>query len=184
MIDGPGELVLRARQGDQQAWNQLVERYTGLVWAIARSFRLNQADAADVNQTAWLRLLEHLDRLVEPDKAGAWLATVTRNECKRTLRRSGREVPSEHDEDLVDLRDEAPDAPLLRDERHAELWESFDELPPRCQSLLRLLMADPRPNYLEVAAALEMPVGSIGPTRMRCLARLRRITDGRITERS
>jgi hypothetical protein len=74
--------------------------------------------------------------------------------------------------------------PLLRDERYAELWASFGELPPRCQALLRLLMADPPPSYLEVASPLETPVGSIGPTRMRCVARLRRITDGRITELS
>jgi RNA polymerase sigma factor (sigma-70 family) len=184
VTDGPGELVVRAREGDQQAWNQLVERYTGLVWAIARSYRLSRADGADVNQTVWLRLLEHLDRIADPDKAGAWIATVCRNECKRTLRRAGRELLTDHDADVVDVRDEPPDMPLLRDERYAELWASFGELPPRCQALLRLLMADPPPSYLEVAAALEMPVGSIGPTRMRCVARLRRITDGRITELS
>lgn len=182
MTDSPAELIDRARRGDQDAWNGLVDRYAGLVWAIARGYGLDRADAADVNQVVWMRLVEHLDRLAEPDRAGAWIATVARNECKRVLRRSGRERPTEPDVDLTDPRDEPVDQPLLRNERNAELWQSFRRLSPRCQQLLRLLMAAPRPNYAEVAAALDMPIGSIGPTRMRCVARLREIATAGISD--
>jgi RNA polymerase sigma factor (sigma-70 family) len=175
--DDAAELVRRAAAGDQEAWNGLVDRYIGLIWAVARSFRLDQADAADVNQIVWLRLVEQIDRLRQPDRVGSWLAAVARNECLRLLRRSGREVPSDDDgAELVDLVAEAPDAPLLRRERDAELWRAFERLPARCQGLLRVLISDPSPRYEEVASGLGLPIGSIGPTRARCLDRLRRLS--------
>ena len=181
MADDPAALVLAARDGDQAAWNGLVDRYAGLGWAIARAFGLDRTDAADVNQMVWLRLVEQLDRLREPDRVGAWIAAVTRNECRRVLRRSGRELPTEHDPQQADHRTESPDMPLLREERHAALWDAFDQLPDRCRTLLRLLMAEPRPAYAEIAAALDVPIGYIGPTRQRCLDRLRRMPGLRIT---
>jgi RNA polymerase sigma factor (sigma-70 family) len=180
----PGELVLRARDGDERAWNALVERLTGLAWAVARAHGLGRDDAAEVNQVVWLRLVEHLDRLHEPDRVGAWVASVARNESRRVLRRSGREVVITFDADQIDLRSEPVDQSLLRRERDGELWEAFARLPVRCRTLLRVLMAQPRPGYAEVAAALDMPVGSIGPTRMRCVAQLRQLVGGRITERA
>ena len=172
--DGVVELVRSAAAGDQDAWNALVGRYAGLVWAIIRGHRLTGADAADVAQTTWLRLVEHVDGLNDPARVGAWLATTARRECLRTLRSAGRQIP--YGDDLPEPRAETPDidAGLLRDERDAELWQAFRRLPARDQSLLRMLTADPAPSYREIACSLDMPVGSIGPTRARCLERLRR----------
>lgn len=171
-------LVRAAAEGDQAAWNALVQRFGGLVWSIARAHRLNAADAADVSQTAWLRLVENLGRIRDPDRVGAWLATTSRNECLRVIRRSGRQVPTDLDAEVELEADEvaAPpvDAGLLTGERDAELWRAFSSISERCQGLLRLLIADPPPSYDEVGALLDMPVGSIGPTRARCLEHLRR----------
>jgi RNA polymerase sigma factor (sigma-70 family) len=166
-------LVAAAGQGERAAWDQLVDRYGGLVFGVARSFRLSTADAADVSQTVWLRFAEHIDRLREPERAGAWLATTTRHECMRLLRTSGRVVISD---DLGGTRDPADpvEADLLRSERRAAVREAFAHIPERCQRLLALLMADEVRPYRELAVELDMPVGGIGPTRARCLEHLRR----------
>ena len=170
----PAELVASAAAGEPAAWDALVDRYAGLLWSVARGFRLDQADAADAVQTAWLRLLEHLDALRDPEHVGAWLATTVRRECLRQLRRSGRERPTEEtDLDVVDLTAEPLEAGLVRAESTAELVGALGRIPEPCRRLLRVLMADPPPSYEEVSAALEMPIGSIGPTRGRCLNRLR-----------
>jgi len=167
-----GALVRSAAAGDRPAWDALVEQFAGLVWAVTRSHRLSDADAADVSQTTWLRLVERLDSLREPERVGAWLATTARRECLRTLGGRQREVVA----DLDSLPgDEAGSGDgLLERERAAAMRGAFTRLGERCQRLLRVLMADPAPSYDDVAAALEMPVGSIGPTRARCLDRLRR----------
>ena len=171
-----GDLVRAACQGDQRAWDALVARYSGLVWSIARAHRFDGADAADVSQTAWLRLVENLSRIREPDRVGAWLAATTRHECLRVLRRSGRQLPTVLDTDEEPLPAEAPqvDEGLLAGERNEELWQAFAAINPRCQELLRLLISDPPLSYDEIAATLDMAVGSIGPTRARCLEHLRR----------
>jgi RNA polymerase sigma factor (sigma-70 family) len=168
----PAALVAAAAAGDEGAWNELVERFGGLLWSIARSYRLNAADAADVTQATWLRLLEHLGQIREPAQVGAWLATTARRECLRLLRSRGREVPGEAGE--VEALDDPPETAALAAERDTLLWAALAELPPRCQRLLRVLMASPPPSYAEVAQALGMPIGSIGPTRARCLDCLRR----------
>ena len=172
-----GDLVSRAREGDQRAWDDLVERYLGMVHAICRGHRLGGDDSADVNQVVWLRLVEHLDRIRTPDAVGGWIAATTRNECLRVLRTSGRLVPTGDEASLdgADVRDVGIDTGLLVYERDRALMTAFGRLGDRCQQLLRLLMADPAPGYDEVAAALDMPVGSIGPTRGRCLAQLRHL---------
>lgn len=173
------DLVRDAALGDPDSWDVLVDRFTPLLWSIARGFRLDSADAADVVQTAWLRLLENVDRINDPEHVGAWLATTARRECLRQLRRTGRERPTEtEDLDAVDTSLPSLEAELLVAERDAELWRAFERLPDRCRTLLRVLMADPPPSYDEVSAALDMPVGSIGPTRGRCLDRLRRLLEG------
>ncbi|MCI0688721.1 MAG: sigma-70 family RNA polymerase sigma factor [Sporichthyaceae bacterium] len=135
--------------------------------------RLSHADAADAVQTTWLRLVEHLDRLRDPEHVGAWLVTTLRRECLTALRRSARTVSSDSLDELPGTVGGLDDA-LIRDERDAALWRAFTDLPPRCQCLLRALMADPPPSYAEVSAALDMRIGSIGPTRQRCLEVLRR----------
>jgi RNA polymerase sigma factor (sigma-70 family) len=173
-------LLAHATAGDQRAWDALVEQHARLLWAVARSYRLDQADAADVVQTTWLRLVEHLDRIEDPSRLVGWLVTTTRRECLRVLRRSGRERLVSADEGTLDIADEAApplDAGLINDERNAELWRAFGQLPERCQRLLRIAVAMPK-AYDEVSAALGMPVGSIGPTRARCLTRLRALLDG------
>jgi RNA polymerase sigma factor (sigma-70 family) len=169
------DLVRAAGAGDRAAWDELVARYSGLVWAVTRGHRLQDDDAGDVFQTTWLRLVEQLGRIREPERVGAWLATTARRECLRVLRRSGREAVS--GSELLDaVPDDAPpvDDGLLRDERERAVWCSLQRATPRCQRLLRVLVADPPPSYTEVAQALDMPIGSIGPTRRRCLEHLRR----------
>lgn len=174
------ELVLAARAGDQTSWNAIVDRFTSLLWAVARAHRLDQGDAADVVQNTWLRLVEHLDGITEPEALPGWLTTTARREAWGVLRRRKRELMS-RDEDLpaglVDPEAAALDAGLLETERDRQLWASFAELSPRCQRLLRVLMATDPPAYREVSQALGIPVGSIGPTRMRCLDRLRDLVD-------
>jgi RNA polymerase sigma factor (sigma-70 family) len=166
-------LTRRAAQGDQQAWSELIERHSSLLWAIARRHRLGAADAADVFQTTWLRLVEHIDGLTEPERVGAWLATTARRECLRVLRAASRELPMGDALPEPAAAADEPAARLMRAERDAELWAAFARLSPRDRALLRLLVADPAPSYDEIAAVLGMPIGSIGPTRGRCLARLR-----------
>lgn len=168
------ELVAAAAAGDREAWAALVERHTGLLWSVARSFRLPEADAADVVQTTWLRLVEHLDRVDDPDRLPGWLATTARRECLRLVRRVGREAYHPLADEVAD---DGPglDAGLLTGERDAALWGALAQLDELCRQLLRVLMADPPPSYAVVAAALDMPMGSIGPRRSRCLSKLRRM---------
>jgi RNA polymerase sigma factor (sigma-70 family) len=172
-------LVRSAAVGDVLAWEELVDRFAGLVWAITRAYRLSPTDAADVSQTAWLRLVEHLDRIREPARVGAWLAATTRRECLRALGRARRQIPlGDEVYERTDLAEPAAWVALLESERDATLWRAFEALPDRCRMLLRLLLAEPTPSYEEVAAAVDMPSASIGPTRSRCLERLRRRVQG------
>jgi RNA polymerase sigma factor (sigma-70 family) len=174
---GLAELVRAASDGDQRAWEGLIGRFGGLVWSVARAHGLNRADAADVSQTAWLRLVEHLHRLRDPERVGTWLASTARHEALRTLRRARRQLPVGDDAALEGSGPlvESPEARTLAAERSDILWRAFAALPPRCQTLLRVLMADPPPSYQQVAVAMDMPIGSIGPTRGRCLDRLRQL---------
>jgi RNA polymerase sigma factor (sigma-70 family) len=167
-------LLARASEGDEDAWNALVSQHTPMLWHVARAHRLDAADASDVVQTTWLRLLEHLGRIEDPTRLIGWLVTTARRESLRTLRRSGRERLAGEDStfDIADVGAEPLDAQLLTDERNAALWSAFGHLPERCQRLLRVAVAMPQ-SYGEVAATLDMPIGSIGPTRARCLSRLR-----------
>ena len=169
-----GRLVERAADGDHDAWNELVDEFADLVWAIARSHRLSDEDAADVSQTTWCKLVEHLDRLKEPGRVGAWLVTTARRESIACKPRAARMVP--WGDDPPELADIAPqhDARLLREERDEALWTAFTRLDERDRTLLRMTVAEPSPCYKEVGAVLGMPVGSIGPTRGRALERLRR----------
>jgi len=172
---GVAALVESARAGESQAWDDLVARFGGRVWAVCRAYNLSRADADDVFQVVWMRLVNSLDSIREPDRLGAWLATTTRHEALRVLRKAGRQIPVGDDAGLDRPDESAPgsDARLLRTEREAALWAALEELSPDCQRLLRVLLADPPPTYQEVSLALDMPVGSIGPTRGRCLNHLR-----------
>jgi RNA polymerase sigma factor (sigma-70 family) len=169
-----GDLATAAARGDDAAWKALVEQFSGLIWSVTRAYRLGSADAADVFQTTWLRLAEHIGRLEHPEHVGAWLATTARRESLRASRASARVIPT--DDTVFDAREAegaTPEQAVLVSERADQLWRAFRTLPARCQLLLRMLMATPAPSYTEVAAALGRPVGSIGPTRARCLRLLR-----------
>ncbi len=170
-------LVGAAAAGDQHAWNALVQEFSGLLWAVARAHRLSDSDAGDVVQATWLRLLEHLERLRDPARVGAWLATTARRECLRLIRDHGRAIPFGEDAPDAESTDMALDEAIFEHERDDVLWQSFGRLRPSDQALLRLLVADPRPPYEEIAAALDMPIGSIGPTRQRAFERLRQELD-------
>jgi RNA polymerase sigma factor (sigma-70 family) len=167
-------LMTAAAAGDGRATEALIQRYSGLVWSIAWGYHLGAADAADVSQIVWMRLVENLGRIRQPDSLGAWLGSVTRHECLRLLRRSEREVTVADDLDLDGCSvDDDVDFGLLSGEREAALRQAFECLPPRWRSLLEVLMDAPSASYEEVAEVVGMPIGSIGPTRQRCLDRLR-----------
>jgi RNA polymerase sigma factor (sigma-70 family) len=171
------DLVACARRGDVPAWNALVERYAPLLSSICRKHRLDQADAEDVSQSVWLCLVAQLDKIREPAALPGWLATTTRRECGRMVRaeRGPYAVLYALDaENMPDEQAEVAEQELLAAERQAALREAITHLPPACQQLVAELTADPPAPYAEVSARLGIPVGSIGPTRSRCLDRMRR----------
>jgi RNA polymerase sigma factor (sigma-70 family) len=165
-------LLERAAAGDQPAWNEIVARYTNLLWSIGRAHRLDAVAISDIVQTTWLRLLENLGRIREPERLAGWLATTARRECLSTLRGTRRETAGWSDEDFAVRPDESLpelDSSLLTSERDSALWKCFLKLSEPCQRLLRVLMSADPPSYADVSKAMGLPVGSIGPTRMRCL---------------
>lgn len=171
------DLVTRAANGDKHAWDALVERFIPLIWSICRSYRLGDADAEDVGQNVWLHLVDQLDKIRDPAALPGWLATVTRRECLRVTGaaqgpRAARYVTGV--EIIADEQSGTAEHELLAAERHAALREAFAALPPSGQRLIALLLEDPPVPYTEISARLGIPVGSIGPTRRRCLDKLRR----------
>lgn len=170
-------LVRRAVGGDQDAWNEIVDRYAQLVWSICIRFGLGSEDIDDVSQSVWLLLVESIGNLREPAAIPGWLAQTTKNECLRVLRVTHRHahtgLPAEDqmpvDPDAVVIDDE-----ILRTERDAALRAAFAELPQRCRELLSMLMRDPPCRYEDISATLGIPMGTIGPVRARCLGRIRR----------
>jgi RNA polymerase sigma factor (sigma-70 family) len=179
--DDTGALVTAAAAGDRIAWAALVERFGRLVWAVARSHQLEKADAEEVYQMTWLRLTEHIDRLKQPERVAAWLATTARNESLMVIRAGGR-LTVTSDPWLLDqgTEDGSPERAVLDAEQAADderrirrVWDAFGRMPDRCQQLLRLLVTAPRPSYAEIAELLGIPIGSIGPTRSRVLEKLR-----------
>jgi RNA polymerase sigma factor (sigma-70 family) len=169
------ELVARARAGDQASWNALVDRFLPLVNAVIAKFRLSSANADDVNQTVWLRLVEHLGDLREPRALPGWLVTTTRNEALRIIRLRGRDTPVDPQGFILERIGEQPelDEELIRDERAQAFREALLELPAGRRELLELLLTDPPISYDEISAKLGIPKGSIGPTRARALEQLR-----------
>ena len=169
-------MVEAARAGDTAAWNGLVDRYVPLVRAVAGRYQLSADEVADVSQTVWLRLVEHLDRIREPRALPGWIVTTTRNEAFRVIKARNRnqymdplsdwEPPGE---DTTEL-----DEQLLQDERRQALRDGLDELAPHQRNFLLLLLADPPLSYDEISQELGIPRGSIGPTRARYLEQLRR----------
>jgi RNA polymerase sigma factor (sigma-70 family) len=169
------EVVTQARAGENAAWETLIERFGGLVAAIARRCRLSDADVAEVSQTTWLRLVENLDRIQQPERLGAWLATTSRRESLRIATRRAVVSPSEAVHLVADHEADPLDAALLREEQTHAIRLAAARLSPHCQRLLGVLMSDDDLPYKTIAKQLNMPIGSIGPTRGRCLEHLRQI---------
>jgi RNA polymerase sigma factor (sigma-70 family) len=170
-----GRLVRASASGNEAAWNELVRRYSPIVMAVTRKYQLAAADAQDVSQTVWLRLVENLANLREPEALPGWLATTAQRECSRHVQRGRRVLPVDPHTDsaiqqctTVDL-----DADILRAELRQALRDGLGELSARDQWLLRLRAADPPKSYDEISRLLGMPIGSVGPTLRRSLARLR-----------
>ena len=171
------DLVMRARDGDQQAWDTLVERHAPLIWSICRRYRLPDADAEDIAQDVWLQLVNQLNNIRDPAAIAGWLATTTRRECCRMLRAARQPQaawPGLDAETIPDEQAQTAEQELLAAERHAALREAFAHLSPRDQQLIAILIEDPPVPYAEISERLGIPVGSIGPNRGRCLAKLRR----------
>lgn len=168
-------LVEAASAGEPQAWRELIDRYAVLIRSVCRSHRLCDADAEDVAQLTWLRAVEHIGRLHDPDRFGAWVGTTARHECLRVLQGRKRVVPTSDevrnpmfatfvDEDEIELAAE----------RRAAVRQALTVLPGKQRTLLTLLHSERAPSYDAISAQLGMPVGSIGPTRGRALERLRK----------
>ena len=168
-------LVKASVDHDEEAWNELVRRFAGLVAFVIRHYRLSAADTQDVSQLVWLRLVEHLADIREPSALPGWLATTTRHECERYLRVNGRSVAM--DPLTMRLTDKADgpevDELLLAAERRQVLLDGLRELTDQQRELLLMLTADPPYAYAEISRILGIPIGSIGPTRSRVLDKLR-----------
>ena len=177
MRDDPSvvALVARAAGDDPGAWNELVDRYAPLVWAICTRYELSSHDSEDVGQTVWLLLVEQLGKLREPAALPGWLATTTKRECLRVVMASHRSDRLTSLDDALQFVDDAViDEEILMAERNAGLRAALAELPPRCRQLMSMLLRDPPCSYSEISATLQIAMGSIGPQRARCLERLRR----------
>jgi RNA polymerase sigma factor (sigma-70 family) len=164
------DLVRAAAEGDEGSWEAIVRRYSSLLWHVVRSYRLSDSRAADVVQATWLRLIQHLDGIRNPEAVGAWLLTTARREALRVCQ-AGRKHPTAAGYGQAAEQD--PEAQGGGAEVNGVLWRCVDALPLCYRRLVRLLMADPSASHQEISAALNMPIGSIGPTRARCLQRLR-----------
>lgn len=171
-----GELLLAARAGNEDALGQIVTELSPLLWQVARAAGLSSEDAEDVVQTAWMRLVEHLNRIDTPVALTKWLVVTTRREAWEVRAAGRRQVPTDEDW-LATLPDQGPGAEELAiiDDQRSALWAALGKLSSRCQELLRIMAFVPGSDYSAVATALGMARGSVGPTRGRCLARLRAI---------
>ena len=176
------ELIERCLRGDELAWSELVARYQGLVYSVPRRMRLSDADAADVFQTVFVLLFQRLGTIRDPSRLGGWLLTTATREAMRAVRRGARAPRLEADAAPHEL---LPDARPLADEdrealeRAQILRSALAELSERCRTLLEAFLDEDEPNYRDVARRLEIPIGSIGPTRARCFARLRELLEQR-----
>lgn len=176
-----GELLALAASGDVRAWNDLVDRFSDMVWSVARSFRLDDATAKDVSQTVWLKLVENLDKISDPERLPGWLATTCRREALRVAKARDRMIPTDFE---YDVADDSPsfDEMLIDDEDQRAVTRAFKTLDATCRELLRLMTAEPALSYEELAEVTGRPIGSLGPTRARCLDKLKRamsrISDG------
>ncbi|MFG2293837.1 RNA polymerase sigma factor [Streptomyces sp. NPDC048603] len=170
------KLVDDCLAGSQESWNEIVDRYSPLIWAIARSHRLGTVDCEDVSQVTWMRVIQHLEKLREPEKLAGWISVAARRESLKHIQKTGRSTPIEDPEvfDRPQPSENQPEERALTQERHDQVLLAYCSLSPKCQALLGLLVAEPPMSYDGVSAALGMARGSIGPIRARCLRHLER----------
>jgi RNA polymerase sigma factor (sigma-70 family) len=169
------ELLARCAQGEQAAWDTMVERFTRLIGSVLRSYRLSAADTEDIHQLTWLKLVQNVDRIRDPDRLGTWLATVARREAVKVVNRRRQTVVT-GDSEFLDShagQDDSPEQLLIAAERGRHVQGALGCLSGQCQELLKLAMADPPASYDEIAAVLGISMGSVGPIRTRCLRRLK-----------
>lgn len=160
--------------GDSGGLDELVRVMTPVLWHVVRAYRLSQEAAEDVVQTTWLALVRRREAIEDSTAIGGWLTTTARREAWRVTGVASRSTPVE-DEELAPRLPSTPSAEsrVVTDDRDQRLWNAVDGLPERCRRLLRVVAFENRPDYTRLASDLDMPVGSIGPTRGRCLAKLR-----------
>jgi RNA polymerase sigma factor (sigma-70 family) len=169
-------LMNAARQGSDDAVGEMVTEFSPLLWHVARAAGLSSGDAEDVLQTVWTRLLEHLDEIRTPAALGGWLVVTAKREAWRVRAAERKQVPTDTDAfaELPDKGSGSEERAIL-DDQSRTLWAAIRQLSPRCQELLRIIAFVPQADYAAVAAKLGMRIGSIGPTRGRCLAKLRAV---------
>ncbi len=168
---GDPTLVQRCLNGDQAAWNELVQRYSRLIYSVPRHYGLSDDDSADVLQNVLVIALRHLDKLRQQERLSAWLITVAHHETQRCLRRGRSEILQDWDfsEPVPPPQDD------LRELANAEiLRQAFDRLDPTERQMIETLLADPPPSFDEIAATYKIPRGSIGYWRKRALERLKK----------
>lgn len=168
-----GALLRAAEAGDRAAWEELVARHTGLLWSLARSYQLDEADSADVVQATYLRLTQYGHRLGDPESVTIWLAATARAQCLTRLRSRRRKQPTPAEAPDRASHAVEPDGRAMAADWTDRMRAALARLPDRDARLLRTLVTRPNPGYAAIAAGLGMPAGSIGPTRARALARLR-----------
>jgi len=168
------DLVERAVEGDATAWGEIVSRLENLVWSVVRGFRMNDQDAQDATQLTWLRAVENLNRVSDPERLGLWLATIARRECMRIIERSSRSMPVDPQVEFVRQPTSVDFSKDVEDKSTVDsVIEALKTVSPDCQALLRLVLCDPPMSYTDIAELLDISVGTIGPRRQRCLSRLR-----------
>ena len=167
-------LVGEARQGSEEALGQIVTELTPMLWQVARAAGLSAGDAEDVVQTVWMRLIAHLDDIHTSAALTGWLVITARREAWRVCAAGRKQLPADTESfDALPAREPGSEEQVIIEDQRRTLWRAISQLPGRCQELLRIIAFVPRPDYAAVAAELGMPIGSVGPTRGRCLAKLR-----------
>jgi RNA polymerase sigma factor (sigma-70 family) len=172
--ENAASLFDRWRGGDSHALDDLVRLLSPILWQVVRASGLDRTTAEDVVQTTWLTLVRSGETITEPRAVAGWLCTTARREAWRVGKQATRQQPVEDETIARRLPDEpAPEGQVVLDDDNARLWAALGRLTERCQRLLRIVAAEARPDYSAIATELSMPVGSIGPTRGRCLDKLR-----------
>jgi RNA polymerase sigma factor (sigma-70 family) len=174
LYDAATDAFRRWRAGDEAALDELVRMMSPVLWHVVRATGLDREASEDVVQNTWLTLVRSADSVRDPQAITRWLCTSARREAWRVSKAATRIRPVE--DEVLDARmpvASSPEAEVVTDDEKAHLWRALGRLPERCQKLLRIVAWEPRPDYSSVAEGLGMPIGSIGPTRRRCLDKLR-----------